>query len=65
MSTAEGLTLDASATALASNRDNISAEYDQATEEIPAVAIIIGALFPISKVRNDQNMEVAIKVIRV
>ena len=65
MSTVEGSTLDPSATALASNRDNISAEYDQATEEIPATAIIMRALFPILKVRNGQNMEVAIKVIRV
>ena len=66
MSTVEGFALYPSATALGSDPDNISAESDQATEEIPAGAIIIvRVLFPILKVRNGQRLQVAIKIIRV
>jgi hypothetical protein len=65
LSTVEGFALYPSATADGSDPDNIGAESDQATEEIPAVAIIIRALLPILNVRDGQSMEVAIKIIRV
>jgi hypothetical protein len=64
LSTVEGFALHPSASAVGSDPDNSGAESDQATEEIPAAAIIITALFPILKVRNGQSMEVAIKIMR-
>ena len=65
MSTVEGFALYPSATAVGSDADDIGAESDQTTEKIPALAIIIRALFPMLKVRNGQSMGAAIKIIRV
>jgi hypothetical protein len=49
LSTLEGFALYPSATAVGCDPENIGAESNQATEEIPAVAIIIRVLFPMLK----------------